>query len=43
MDAWIAANALRHDIPLLTHNRKHYEHPGLAADLEEFSQQDSVE
>ena len=24
-DAWIAASAIRHGIPLLTHNRKHYE------------------
>ncbi len=24
-DAWIAAAALRHSIPLLTHNRKHFE------------------
>ena len=29
-DAWIAATALRHRIPLLTHNSRHYEHiPGL--------------
>ncbi len=29
-DAWIAATALRHDLPLVTHNRKHFEHvPGL--------------
>jgi predicted nucleic acid-binding protein len=29
-DAWIAASALRHAIPLVTHNQKHYEHiPGL--------------
>jgi tRNA(fMet)-specific endonuclease VapC len=29
-DAWIAASALRYRIPLVTHNRKHYEHiPGL--------------
>jgi tRNA(fMet)-specific endonuclease VapC len=29
-DAWIAASALRHGIPLVTHNRKHFEHvPGL--------------
>ena len=25
-DAWIAASALRHGIPLLTNNRKHYQH-----------------
>jgi len=24
-DAWIAATALRHDIPLATNNRKHFE------------------
>lgn len=24
-DAWIAAAALRHDVPLLTNNRKHYQ------------------
>jgi tRNA(fMet)-specific endonuclease VapC len=29
-DAWIAAAALRHGFPLVTHNRKHFEHvPGL--------------
>ena len=29
-DAWIAATALRHDLPLITHNRKHFERvPGL--------------
>jgi tRNA(fMet)-specific endonuclease VapC len=29
-DAWIAATALRHDLPLITHNRKHFEQvPGL--------------
>lgn len=29
-DAWIAATALRHHLPLVTHNRKHFEHvPGL--------------
>ena len=29
-DAWVAAAALRHNLPLLTHNRKHFEHvPGL--------------
>jgi len=29
-DAWIAATALRHEIPLVTHNRRHFEHvPGL--------------
>jgi tRNA(fMet)-specific endonuclease VapC len=29
-DAWIAAAALRHNIPLVTHNRRHFEHiPGL--------------
>ena len=29
-DGWIAATALRHGIPLVTHNRKHFEHiPGL--------------
>jgi tRNA(fMet)-specific endonuclease VapC len=25
-DAWIAATALRHRIPLVTHNRRHFEH-----------------
>jgi tRNA(fMet)-specific endonuclease VapC len=30
-DAWIAAAALRFAVPLITHNRKHFEHiPGLA-------------
>ena len=30
-DAWIAATALRHGLPLVTHNRKHFERiPGLA-------------
>lgn len=24
-DAWIAATALSHDVPLVTHNRKHYD------------------
>ena len=29
-DSWIAATALRHQVPLATHNRKHFEHiPGL--------------
>jgi predicted nucleic acid-binding protein len=29
-DSWIAATALRHKIPLVTHNRKHFEQvPGL--------------
>lgn len=29
-DSWIAATALRHKIPLVTHNKKHFEHiPGL--------------
>jgi tRNA(fMet)-specific endonuclease VapC len=29
-DAWIAAGALRHQLPLVTHNKKHFEHiPGL--------------
>ena len=29
-DAWIAATALRHAFPLVTHNRRHFEHvPGL--------------
>jgi len=29
-DAWIAAAALRHDLPLLTHNARHYHDiPGL--------------
>jgi predicted nucleic acid-binding protein len=29
-DAWIAATALRHQVPLATHNRRHFEHiPGL--------------
>jgi tRNA(fMet)-specific endonuclease VapC len=29
-DAWVAAAALRHHLPLVTHNRKHFEHiPGL--------------
>lgn len=29
-DGWIAATALRHQVPLATHNRKHFEHvPGL--------------
>ena len=29
-DGWIAATALRHDVALVTHNRKHFEHiPGL--------------
>jgi tRNA(fMet)-specific endonuclease VapC len=25
-DAWVAAAALRHGLPLVTHNRKHFEH-----------------
>ena len=25
-DAWVAAAALRHDLPLVTHNRRHFEH-----------------
>lgn len=25
-DAWVAATALRHGVPLVTHNRRHYEH-----------------
>ncbi len=25
-DAWIAATALRHNVPLLSHNRVHFEH-----------------
>jgi tRNA(fMet)-specific endonuclease VapC len=30
-DAWVAAVALRHGMPLVTHNRKHFEGiPGLA-------------
>ena len=30
-DAWVAATALRHGLPLVTHNRKHFENiPGLA-------------
>jgi len=30
-DAWVAAVATRHGLPLLTHNRKHFEAlPGLA-------------
>ncbi len=29
-DAWIAATALRHGLPLVTHNRRHFDHvPGL--------------
>ena len=29
-DAWIAATALRHNLPLVTHNRRHFEQvPGL--------------
>jgi|SRR5688500_1437506 len=29
-DAWVAAVALRHGLPLVTHNRRHFEHvPGL--------------
>ncbi len=29
-DSWIAATALRHQLPLATHNRKHFEQvPGL--------------
>ena len=29
-DSWVAATALRHHLPLVTHNRKHFEHiPGL--------------
>jgi tRNA(fMet)-specific endonuclease VapC len=29
-DSWIAATALRHDIPIVTHDKKHFEHiPGL--------------
>ena len=29
-DSWIAATALRHEMPLVTHNRKHFENiPGL--------------
>lgn len=29
-DLWIAATAVRHAIPLLTHNRRHFEHlPGV--------------
>ena len=25
-DAWVAATALRHNLPLVTHNRRHFEH-----------------
>jgi tRNA(fMet)-specific endonuclease VapC len=25
-DAWIAAGAIRHGMPVVTHNRKHFEH-----------------
>jgi tRNA(fMet)-specific endonuclease VapC len=25
-DAWIAATAIRHNLPLVTHNRRHFEH-----------------
>ena len=29
-DAWVAAAALRHNLPLVTHNRRHFDHvPGL--------------
>jgi tRNA(fMet)-specific endonuclease VapC len=29
-DSWIAATALRHGMPLVTHNRRHFENvPGL--------------
>ena len=29
-DAWVAATALRHSLPLVTHNRRHFEHiPGI--------------
>ncbi len=29
-DSWIAATALRHGMPIVTHNKKHFEHiPGL--------------
>jgi tRNA(fMet)-specific endonuclease VapC len=29
-DAWVAATALRHNLPLVTHNRRHFEQiPGL--------------
>ena len=29
-DSWIAATAIRHTMPLVTHNRKHFENvPGL--------------
>lgn len=29
-DSWVAATALRHNLALVTHNRKHFEHvPGL--------------
>src|SRR5208282_3243918 len=35
-DAWIAAIALRHNIPLVTHNRKHFDRiPGLTLITEE--------
>jgi tRNA(fMet)-specific endonuclease VapC len=25
-DAWVAATALRHGLPLVTHNRRHFQH-----------------
>jgi predicted nucleic acid-binding protein len=30
-DSWIAATAIRHKLPIVTHNKKHFEHvPGLS-------------
>lgn len=34
-DLWIAATAIRHSIPLISHNRKHYDEiPGLVLESE---------
>jgi predicted nucleic acid-binding protein len=40
-DLWIAACAIRHGIPLITHNRKHFDHiPGLVLISEQKVEQE---